>query len=237
MNVKGCFISEFETIDDCSVQFKINRCPSKIANGLRRVLIAETPTMALELIDIYENTSVLHSDFICHRLGLLPLNSNTVDKIIFKHECDCEHCCERCSVHFKCDVTNDTHKNITVTNGDLIPINNTNNEGWWIDGLDSIPILKLAPKQTITFNAMAQKGTGKEHSKWSPVCSCVCTYSVDEGADNLTQFEQNNNPDTFDFTLETVESIKPQKALQLGFDVLIDKLVKFEKTLKTLKIK
>lgn len=51
-------ISNFEYIDDDEhdIKFTLNRCPSRIANGLRRVLIAETPTLAFELVDMNENS-------------------------------------------------------------------------------------------------------------------------------------------------------------------------------------
>lgn len=240
MESGGSHISDFVNIDDQTVRFKLNRCPSKIANGLRRVLMSETPMMALELINVYENSSVLHSDFIAHRLGLLPLDSNNVENFLFKKDCDCEHCCDKCSVHFKCDVTNTTSGNIEVTTADLIPMNEEigvrclfSERG---ENAQNLPILKLAPTQRIHFTAIAHKGIGEEHCKWSPVCVCKCVYSVDENADKLVQFEQENDPTEFDFTLETTEGIDPKKALKIGFDVLIDKLIVFERTLRTLEL-
>lgn len=34
-------------------------------------------------------------------------------------------------------------------------------------------IAKLARNQTLDFELIAKKGTGKVHSKWSPVSTCV----------------------------------------------------------------
>jgi len=36
-----------------------------------------------------------------------------------------------------------------------------------------IMIAKLARNQTLDFELIAKKGTGKVHSKWSPVSTCV----------------------------------------------------------------
>ncbi|CCD68663.1 DNA-directed RNA polymerases I and III subunit RPAC1 [Caenorhabditis elegans] len=62
-----------ESDDGMTLEFDITRIEAPIANALRRVLIAEVPTMALEKIYLYQNTSVIQDEVLCHRLGLLPL--------------------------------------------------------------------------------------------------------------------------------------------------------------------
>ena len=62
-----------------SIAFQLNHADVSIANALRRILIAEVPTMAIDLVEIEENSSVLHDEFIAHRLGLIPLESHNVD--------------------------------------------------------------------------------------------------------------------------------------------------------------
>ncbi len=43
------------------------------ANALRRIIIAEIPTMAFHKVLMYQNTSVIPDELLVHRLGLLPL--------------------------------------------------------------------------------------------------------------------------------------------------------------------
>jgi len=44
------------------------------ANALRRIMIAEVPTMALEYVYMWNNSGLIHDEVLSHRMGLIPLN-------------------------------------------------------------------------------------------------------------------------------------------------------------------
>ena len=79
-----------------------------IANSLRRIMISEVPTMAIDLVEVRENTSVVHDEFIAHRLGLIPMacpsnpmNPHHIDQFLYHEERNCDSMCDKCTVKFK----------------------------------------------------------------------------------------------------------------------------------------
>jgi DNA-directed RNA polymerase I and III subunit RPAC1 len=53
--------------------FELIHVDISFANALRRILLAEVPTVALEHVYMWNNTSLIHDEVLSHRLGLIPL--------------------------------------------------------------------------------------------------------------------------------------------------------------------
>ena len=54
--------------------FSLQNVDVSFANALRRIMISEVPTVAIEIVYIDNNTSITHDEVLSHRLGLIPLD-------------------------------------------------------------------------------------------------------------------------------------------------------------------
>ena len=59
---------------DCS--FSLVGIDASVANAFRRILLAEVPTLAIEDVFVFNNTSVIQDEVLAHRLGLIPLKGD-----------------------------------------------------------------------------------------------------------------------------------------------------------------
>jgi len=166
----GMRVQIIEKGDD-SIRFIVEGIDPALANTLRRIIIAEVPTMAIDEVVIIENSSVLHDEILALRLGLIPLKTD-LDAYNLPEECECksEFGCSLCRTTLTLDVQAEDEVK-TVYSGDLIP------EDPKIKPVsDMIPIVKLAPGQRVRLEAYARLGRGKDHAKWQPVSLCIYRY-------------------------------------------------------------
>lgn len=63
------------------IEFDISGYDVSFANAIRRILLAEVPSMAIEKVELYNNTTVMHDEFLGLRLGLVPIK---VDAKLFE---------------------------------------------------------------------------------------------------------------------------------------------------------
>jgi hypothetical protein len=64
------------------VNFVLGNVDLAFANSLRRVVMADIPSVAIDMVEIEINTTVLPDEFIAHRLGMVPLISSKCDDAI-----------------------------------------------------------------------------------------------------------------------------------------------------------
>lgn len=170
-----------------SIKFELLNTDLAIANALRRIMISEVPTMAIDFVEIRDNTSALHDEFLAHRIGLVPLYSPNLDEFEFHEECLCNSMCEKCTVKFRLhkvsadDQLEITSKHIEIVAqganqpmlGEQPPLAPVTYYDEFGNEEPAITLAKLAKNQILDFDLVAKKGIGKIHAKWSPVATCV----------------------------------------------------------------
>uniref|UniRef100_A0AC34QJ74 DNA-directed RNA polymerase RpoA/D/Rpb3-type domain-containing protein n=1 Tax=Panagrolaimus sp. JU765 TaxID=591449 RepID=A0AC34QJ74_9BILA len=182
-----------------TIEFDLINVETSIANALRRIMIAEVPTMALEKIYLYQNDTVFQDEVLCHRIGLMPIKADArqfewpsnpvVDTNVGNREIYEEPYGDPkqnlvFEVKMKCqkkklvpvDATNkDEHfENAVVKSKHFhwVPIGNQ--AQIFKDDPpkmvhDDIVILKMRHGQEIEARCHAVKGIGRDHAKFSPV--------------------------------------------------------------------
>jgi DNA-directed RNA polymerase subunit D len=147
-----------------TLRFILRDVEISFANALRRIMIAEVPTMTIDDVFFFDNSSVLSDEFLAHRLGLIPLTTD-LDSYVLPEKCECKSDmgCDRCRAILTLEIRAEKEGR-TVYTGDL-----KSEDPKTRPVSDKIPIVKLAPGQGLKFEAYARLGQGKTHAKWQAV--------------------------------------------------------------------
>jgi len=101
-----------ESRKDMDIEFDMINIDAALANAYRRILMSEVPTMAIEKVYLYQNTSIIQDEVLCHRLGLIPIkvDPRNFNYRTVKTECQCCNYDE--SPNFKCGYESRIHDTI-----------------------------------------------------------------------------------------------------------------------------
>lgn len=171
--------------DKLEMEFDLIGVDASLANAFRRILLAEIPTMAIEKVYVYNNTSVIQDEVLAHRLGLIPLKANP-DKFKMKETADDDDTDDNTleyELKIKCKLPKDAKKGdkqayidskVLSSHIEWIPIGNQA-ESFKAEDVapihSDILINKLNPGQELNLRLKAVKGIGKDHAKFSPVAT------------------------------------------------------------------
>jgi len=144
--------------DSNSIVFILDDVDVSIANALRRTIISEVPTLAIEEVSFKKNSSSFFDEILSHRLGMVPIKTD-LEIFNFKEDCGCKgKGCPSCSLTLSLSKVGPG----IVYSDDLI------SEDAKLMPKKGIPILKLGKGQEIQLEANAVLGKGVTHAKWQP---------------------------------------------------------------------
>lgn len=188
---------------DDTVTFELSGTSPAFANALRRTMIGDIHTLAIEDVAITKNNSGLFDEIIAHRLGLLPWTFEP-GKYNTRDECDCDDGCPQCTVTLVLDKEGPapvTAGDMTATDDEVSAAN------------PETKIVDLSEDAKIELEAEAILGKGKEHAKWQ---AANASYAYNE------------DDDTFTFTVESISGLDPRTIVQQAVEELRGNVESFE---------
>ena len=205
--------------DENKISIRLKGIPIQYANALRRICLNGVPIFAIDTVEILENTSIMPDEALAHRLGLIPLKTDSKDIVILEEEID--------ESNSRVILTLDSDESKNENNDDetrTVFSNELKGENSGVKPIsDKIPIVTLAPGQKIKFQAYARLGRGTEHAKWNSANTSVLTGT--------------KNKDEHILTVESTGSLDAKNIVLIGMDELSTRLVKFKEMLSDLKTK
>jgi len=146
------------------LKFVLDGTTPAFANALRRIMISEVPTLAVDWVEMHDNNSALFDETVAHRIGMIPMAFDP-KKMNEMDACKCSgNGCPLCQVVFALEKTGPAmvySRDMKSSNRDARPTS------------PDFPIVQLLKGQSIRFKAIARLGKGEEHAKWQ---AAIATY-------------------------------------------------------------
>lgn len=145
--------------EDNKAKLVISGTHPQFANSIRRAITSSVPTLAIEDVEITQNSSVLYDEMLAHRLGLVPIKTD-LESYNFVDECTCKgKGCAKCSVTFS----------LKVKGAKTVLASDMESSDPEIKPVYPETIIDFLQKgQEIDLEAKAILGKGAEHAKWCP---------------------------------------------------------------------
>ncbi|RQG91188.1 DNA-directed RNA polymerase subunit D [Natrarchaeobius halalkaliphilus] len=136
---------EFVEPGDRKARFLVRGVTPAFANGIRRAMVADVPTMAIDTVRFVENSSVMFDEQLALRLGLVPLSTPPEGEFG-----------DEDTVTLSIDVEGPG----TAYSGDLV-----SSDALVQPADENVPIIELKDGQRLEAEADAVLNHGKDHAK------------------------------------------------------------------------
>ncbi|MEM3144327.1 MAG: DNA-directed RNA polymerase subunit D, partial [Candidatus Nitrosotenuis sp.] len=153
---------EIVSQDKLRISVKLKGVPLQYANALRRICLNGVPVFAIDTVDFIDNSSVMSDEGIAHRLGLIPIKTD-LKRFAEPSKCSCQSQsgCSNCRVMLVVD-SGSTDTTRIITSAELVSEDDSVKPV-----SDKVPIVQIAPGQTVKLEAYARLGRGTDHAKWN----------------------------------------------------------------------
>ncbi|AFR94965.1 DNA-directed RNA polymerase I and III subunit RPAC1 [Cryptococcus neoformans] len=185
---KQDLVASVQRLTPSTIEFDLVGVDASIANALRRTLIAEVPTVAIEEVYVWNNTSIMQDEVLCHRVGLVPLK---IDPRSLRYRPSAnsqphEHDTVVFDLRVRCDRRPNVDRSETDPKKMYFDSNVYSGMLKWVPSgdqkkkfkgkaprpvNDDILLVKLRPGQQVDLHCFARKGVGADHAKFSPVAT------------------------------------------------------------------
>ncbi len=129
------------------------------ANTIRRLILEEVPTLAVEEVEIKDNDSALYDEMLALRLGLIPIKTDLGSYRLPQSPQEVEEKSAACTLQL---TLKSTKKGLVYAE----EAESADAKCTFV--YPKMPVIKLLAKQKLNVTMTAVMGQGKVHTKWSP---------------------------------------------------------------------
>ncbi|MDO8555925.1 MAG: DNA-directed RNA polymerase subunit D [Nanoarchaeota archaeon] len=247
---------QFLQLSDDRAVFVLSAVSPALVNTLRRLVMDEVPTLAIDIVEFKDNSSALYDEILALRLGLVPIATDLKSYNV-QASCKCEgKGCASCQLILTAKVDGP---------GTLYASDLKSKDKACQPVFPKMPLVKLLKGQDVELSATAVLGSGKMHAKFSPglfyyqglpefkadgvkipVCDvhkslidakkstsegkCLLCFDYD-----IAGISRVPSQEKFLCTLESFGQLSCKEILTSAADMMVEKLELFDKQVKKLK--
>ncbi len=172
--------------DGRKAMIEVTASPGMI-NAIRRIMSNEIPVLAIERVEIMENSSAMFNEVLVHRLGLIPLSFS---------EYDLEHPENVVLILDKQGPARVMASDLKSTSDTVKPM------------YPDMPIVELSEGQNLKLNAYVAAGRGSMHAKWKAAVVGYRNYvrvKIKNYRKEMAKYCEHLNGEKMSFTIPACE--------------------------------